>query len=391
MQEVKPFDSQRFFKVLDALRVPEILNRDFLFEIYDTVLEGLNEFGKTNLLSSLTTVNSLSVISYLINEHFYGMVGLSKEDIARFESDEKYKTKLASIVMDKYLTNEHLEYKEVSPNSRFYPPISTMKLYLNFILGMLTRFKKNNPYETLIVDMLNKAFSMGNCITDLLINGFETEAFSTWRTLHETECITAILFKYGKPVVERYLRHMTYAIAFRNGIGSKEKQDEIFVEIKANMHELDLKSKDMKRYIEYGWLMAVPNITSVENFKLNFRDGVERVAELSQYSSTYEMSSEIAHSSPLLIYSRKTFFNDLTLVNLYESFFRLEKIFFTVYTNAISEDEQKKYAAMRNVYYSQMAAIHQREKGRFILAAKKRGSKEENPSKTDTETKEADD
>ena len=100
MQEVKPFDSQRFFKVLDALRVPEILNRDFLFEIYDTVLEGLNEFGKTNLLSSLTTVNSLSVISYLINEHFYGMVGLSKEDIARFESDEKYKTKLASIVMD---------------------------------------------------------------------------------------------------------------------------------------------------------------------------------------------------------------------------------------------------------------------------------------------------
>lgn len=331
MQEAKPLDSVHFLKVLDALKVPQALNRDFLFEIYNDVLEGLNEFGKANLLSTFSTVNSLSVISYLINEHFYGMSPLPKETMIKFEADDGYKTKLASIVMDKYLTNEHLEYKEVSTNSKFYPPISTMKLYLNFILGMLTRFKKNNPYETLIVDMLNKAFSMGNCITDLLTSGFETEAFSTWRTLHETECMTAILFKYGKPVVERYLRHMTYAIAFRNGIGNKEKQDEIFVEIKANMHSMDLKSKDMKRYIEYGWLMAVPNIEKVENFKLNFRDGVERVAELSHYSSTYEMSSEIAHSSPLLIYSRKTFFNDLTLMNLYESFFRLENLLHGVY------------------------------------------------------------
>ncbi len=391
MQEAKPLDSTQFQKVLDVLKVPASLNRNFLFELYENIIEGLNEFGKINPMSTFSTINSLSVISYLINEHYYGMALLAKENLITYENDEIYKTKLASIVMDKYLTNEHLDYKEVSNNSKFYPPISTMKLYLNFILGMLTRFRKNNPYETLIVDMLNKAFSMGNCITDLLTNGFETEAFSTWRTLHETECMTAILFKYGKPVVERYLRHMTYAIAFRNGIGDIEKQDEIFVEIKANMRALDLKSKDMKRYIEYGWLMAVPNISSVENFKLNFRDGVERVAELSKYSSTYEMSSEIAHSSPLLIYSRKVFFNDLTLVNLYESFFRLEKIFFTVYTSSISEEEQKKYAAMRNVYFAQMIAIHQREKARFIAAAKKKPQNKENPSKTPIENKEADD
>ena len=57
------------------------------------------------------------------------------------------------------------------------------------------------------------------------------------------------------------------------------------------MKEHNLKSKDMKKYIEYGYLFGVPNITLNEDFKLNFRDGVERVAGLSQYSKMYETAS----------------------------------------------------------------------------------------------------
>jgi len=370
MIEIKTISEEDLNKALDAIKVPASIHRHFIYEIYEQITSGLNDFREANILASLNSVNPLSVIGYLVNEHYYGTVGQTEETITTLENDQKYVIRLASIVMDKYLTNEHLEYREVATNSRFYPPISTMKLYLNFVLGMLSRFKKNSPNETLIVDMLSKAFSMGQCITDLLINGFETEAFSTWRTLHETECIVSVISKYGHPVVERYLRHMTYGIAFRNGIPDKEKQDQIFVEIKGHMRELDLKSKDMKRYIEYGWLLAIPDVMKTEGFKFNFRDGVERVAELSSYSDTYEMSSEIAHSSPLLIYSRKKFFNDITLVNLYESFFRMEKIFFAVYTSSISDEERSKYLAMRNVYYTQMVAIHQREKAHLVAAAK---------------------
>ena len=76
-------------------------------------------------------------------------------------------------------------------------------------------------------------------------------------------------------------------------------------EIKEGMKDNDLKSKDMKRFIEYGWLSAIPDVKlgRIPDFKFNFRDGVERCANLRQYSKVYEMSSEIAHSSPLLIYS----------------------------------------------------------------------------------------
>ena len=52
--------------------------------------------------------------------------------------------------------------------------------------------------------------------------------------------------------------------------------------IKDNMRSMGLKSKDMKRYIEYGWLFAIPGIAESPEFKLNFRDGVERAASLTQ-------------------------------------------------------------------------------------------------------------
>lgn len=40
------------------------------------------------------------------------------------------------------------------------------------------------------------------------------------------------LFQYRKPVIDAYLRHITYGLAFRDILGSKEEQDEVFVEIK---------------------------------------------------------------------------------------------------------------------------------------------------------------
>ena len=94
---------------------------------------------------------------------------------------------LASICCDKYLTNEQLNYRSQIFLNKFNPQISTLSLYLNFTLTTLERIQvnKNDQISDLIKRMLLKAFSLSKCILDLLINGFETEAFSTWRTLHE--------------------------------------------------------------------------------------------------------------------------------------------------------------------------------------------------------------
>ena len=154
---------------------------------------------------------------------------------------------------------------------------------------------------------------------------------------------------------------MRYALAYRGAIPTVEETDAEFVKIKADMKALDLKSKDMKKFIEYGWLTAIDNYNKDPQFKFNFRDGVERLAELSNYSKIYEMASEIAHSSPLLIYSRSQYYYHLTILQLYESFFRLEKIFTELYLSHIDQEEAKRYMLMRNVYYSSLVVIHQNE------------------------------
>ena len=128
----------------------------------------------------------------------------------------------------------------------------------------------------------------------------------------------------------------------------------IFAEIKEKMKLVELKSKDMKKFIEYGWLYEIKNLfQNYPEFKPNFRKGVELVAGLNQYSSTYEMSSELAHSSPLLIYSNKQYFRSLTLINIYETFFRLEEML-TKFLKEHENFDSNAYFSMRNDYLPEM-------------------------------------
>ena len=194
----------------------------------------------------------------------------------------------------------------------------------------------------------------------MITGGYETEAFSSWRTLHECECTLLLLEKYGNPLINRYLIHMQYGIVFKKEDKDDERGNKIFSDMKEEMRELGLKSKDIKKYIEYGWLYEIPGIKEDENFKLNFRDGLERIAELSSYADRYEMSSEIIHSTPMLIYSNKQYFYYITMISTYESFFRLEKVFLNLFAKRVSEEQMKRYMNMRHVYYSQLVNIHKR-------------------------------
>ena len=361
---------EQFDQVLSGINYPTHLDWNFLYSVYSDCISSAKELVSNNSILENQPLNSISLILYICNEYVYYISAHPNINLEELNKNETYENSLASASLDKYFTNEHLSYKNKRITNRFYPPISTLSLYLNFIMGVLSRYRHNDPKQTLIIDIMSKGFSMAKCILELLTDGFETEAFSTWRTLHETECILSIIVKYGEPVVNRYLEHMHYALAFRGGIPSKEETDAVFVKIKDGMKSLDLKSKDMKRYIEYGWLSAIPDFEKIEGLKFNFRDGVERAANLSQYSKIYEMSSEIAHSSPLLIYSRKESFYLLSLVNVYESFFRLEKYFSQGYVNSITEDEKNRFLAMRQVYYPQLVAIHSIEQKNLMAISK---------------------
>jgi hypothetical protein len=381
---------ERFESLLNELHAPEGKGRDFLYTCYCDATDSSSNLKQRSALLANMPLNPVQLILYLLNEEQFYLIThpeVKEDDLAK---NENYEQLLVSLALDKYYTNEHLAYQSGSFASRFVPEISTMNLYLNFILGMLNRYKRGDPKETLVVDVMQKGFSMAKCIMDLLTNGFETEAFSTWRTLHENECILQVLVRYGQPVIDEYLKHLKYALAFRGALATKEETDKTFEEIKAGMHAVDLKSKDMKRYIEYGWLLGIPNVMSMEGFKFNFRDGVERCANLRDYAKVYEMSSEIAHSSALLIYSRKNYFYLITLLNLYESFFRLEKIFSSLYLSTAPEAERQQYLQMRKLYFGELMACYDILKQRFVTLTHS-GNKEELPPEKVGEEESSDD
>jgi hypothetical protein len=371
---------EQYHALLKDLGAGERQDEAFLYQCFLDAMDSSSSLKDQSPLIAHMPINPIQLTLYLLYEHQFYLDTHGERKLEDIEKDEGYEQFLISVVLDKYFTNEHLSYRSGSFATRFTPEISTVNLYLNFILGMLSRYKQGDPKETLVVDILQKGFSMAKCIVDLLTNGFETEAFSTWRTLHENECILQVIVKYGQPVIDEYLKHLRFALAFRGALATKEETDKTFEEIKAGMREVDLKSKDMKRYIEYGWLLGVPNVMQMEGFKFNFRDGVERCANLRDYAKVYEMSSEIAHSSPLLIYSRKNYFYLITMLNLYESFFRLEKIFSTIYLSTVPENDQKQYVAMRKLYFSELLACYDLEKKRF--ASLTSANKSEVPSES---------
>ena len=55
----------------------------------------------------------------------------------------------------------------------------------------------------------------------------------------------------------------------------------------------------------------------------------------------------------------------MTLLSLYESFFRLEKVFVSLFSKRVSKEQMAQYLEMQKVYYSQLVVIHKRELDTF--------------------------
>jgi len=366
-RQYSALDQQGFSNLLTMLGFGQNINAEYLYERYLEVLEVYDMIADQYPSYALQNLDNVRLILYLVNDYFYRLDGLENPD--ETSHNDAFIALLVNSVVDKYAADVHFKYDPKRMVTQFYPPISTINVFTNFILKKLELFKKQEPSKTLVIDMLNKSFSLVKAITTLLVNGFETEAFTTWRTMHELEATLIILTKYGPDVINGYLEHMHYADAF-NKILPTDQGDETFASIKEEMRKLGLKSKDTKRFIEYGWLRYVPDIDK-SNLKLNFRDGMEPIAGLQEYNKMYQMASEVNHSSPLLIYSRREYFAMITILNLYDSFFRLENVFRLAYFSLLSEQEKKHYDQVRSLYYLEMKKIQQKEVVRYNRNRKK--------------------
>jgi len=363
--KMEKINFEQFEKIIDSTGIKNELNVEYLFDVYNLSIEAIEELFNSGIIPKYQNVNVTELTYYILGEYLYTVIGRKKEELKEFFDNDEIKASMASVSSDKYVSLSAFNYKEDIIANKFTPPMSSLNLYSNFMLKILEGYQKKSPETTLIVDLLNKSLSIVRCILQLLMNGNETEALASWRTLHECECTLILLDRYQDKLIKEYLKHMEYGIAYRDGIEDKTKQDAIFEKMKEEMKALDLKSKDMKKYIEYGWLSSLDEVKNDETFKFNFRDGLEKVSGLSKYSDSYQLSSEILHCTPLLIYSNKKYFYFLTLIRTYESFFRLEKVFVNLFAPRVGKEGMTRYQGMRNIYYSQLANIYSRESTTF--------------------------
>ena len=370
INQQKPFEKEVFVKGIKELGLPSFFDTDLCYEVYLIANEGIDMLYQQNHNIGDRRIDQRQIVLYCAGEIIYSIDG--NPDNYKKIRNEDVLNQMGGVVADKYLSLSVFNHDEGKMTNRYLPPASSLDIYINFMLNIVNSYKKNDPRSTLITDLLNKSLSISRCILNLLVDGYETEAFATWRTLHECECTLILLDKYGEELMNRYLKHMQYGLAFNDSIEDKNKRDEIFFTMKEEMKQYDLKSKDIKKYIEYGWMYSIPEAKNDPSFKLNFRDGLEKIAGLGEYNQRYELSSEVIHSTPLLIYSRKQFFYYLTFLCLYESFFRLEKVFTSMFSQRVSEEQMQQYLGMRKLYYSQLVSIHQRESIKFKNISVKR-------------------
>lgn len=351
-----------FEKFLSPFNSGNRIDLHYLFEIYDSCYDGLLEISNSGQAGRYFQIFSNDIIFYLLGEYLYSTQGLNEEQLLEFNKNEKIKESIYNVVADKYLSLSVYNHNQNKLTNKYFPPISSIDLYINLLLNVVDNYPLKDNNNALLVDLLKKTISIARCIINLLCEGYDTEAFAMWRTLHECECVLMILDKYQKEVIPTYIKHMRYGIIFRIGEDDDENHQKIFNQMKEELHAAGFKSKDTKKFIEYGWLLSVPNYDKNENFKLNFRDGVETIAGLHEYSDVYMTSSEILHGTPLLIYSNKNYFHHQTLVCLYESFLRIESVFQSLFFVNISNEAKERYLNMKALYFAQLSSILKREK-----------------------------
>ena len=286
------------------------------------------------------------LILYLLYDYEYRLRGFSIEERIMKLDDEILFTKLTTVAVDKYGSESYFKFEENRLVNHFSMEISTLNVYVNFISLKLPQLQEPNETKRLYLDLLRDAFSIIRTVSELLVAGFEKEALSTWRSLHEVEA-TLILVQDDN-LLTHYGRHIIYNAAF-NKLLPQAQCDELFVEIKAKMKSFGLKSKDTRRFIEYGWISTHKDF-DLTNYKFNFRDGVQKLANLGYAREAYQSASEAAHSSPLLLFMNPQSFLTMTLTHLYKSFLNIEALFAAKYHESAPQTEVNFYEEVRNLY-----------------------------------------
>lgn len=297
--------------------------------------KGLTGFKKKVALSSM--------IDFCIGEYeFYKENGPKLKQ--KLNTDD-----LALKVANKYVSTRTAEVNGsytsgMKPYDHLISTLSTATMALESVNEPLAR---HDPNFSLINDIFETTFKKITGFCRMMVLGLYLDAYVSWRTIHESESTIYLLVNNGDKTKFSYVKHISYSNMYYTPSNFDDKvRDDVFEnQIKAEMNEHGLKSKDMKKFLEYGWLYDCKEYDMEKHpkFKLNFNDGVDELSGLrDQYNEFYRGTSEIAHSSSIFFYANEKNIKNVALMLTYESSYRIFMLYMQFMEEYFKRHENEK-------------------------------------------------
>lgn len=302
------------------LRLSRITGRNvdskFIQAMYARVKEQyIEELQKRKIrLRALDGARLDEIVSYIFYYHLFHTSHLPAELVKKVEADENYRTMLVRDVAVYIVINEHLNVEKISNTSEYSPEIAAYNMACSYSLYVLGSFKGEDRRMNGINNLFKKSMVTIKSVINLLAAGNSCDAVILWRHLHELECVLIVLCTKGEGLFFQYIKHMEY-FDMEGNPRAEELQQRLSEECKV------FGVKERNAFVNYGWLEYVDGFREGfgKEYRLNFKDGLQKIAGQSSRHAAYASASKILHPSAWVVTIRDDKFYKFTVFELFRS------------------------------------------------------------------------
>lgn len=288
----------------------------FIREMYERVKEQyLEELKRRKIrLRALDAARLDEIVSYLYYYHLFHTSHLPAGVVETVEKDERYRERLVRDVAVYIVINEHLNVEKISNTSVYSPEIAVYNMTCSYSLFVLGSFRGTDRRMNGINNLFKKAMVTIKSVINLLAAGNSCDAVILWRHLHELECVLIVLNTRSDDLFFQYIKHMEY-FDMENSPRAEELAARLSEECKA------FGVKERNAFINYGWMAHIEEFREGigKEYRLNFKDGLQKFAGQSARHAAYASASKILHPSAWVVTIRDDKFYKFTLFELYRS------------------------------------------------------------------------
>lgn len=236
--------------------------------------------------------SALQIIKYICGYHFAHTARLTNTARTEVANDEAYRSALVVNVTESLFILENIKTSAVRLVNEYNPVYCRFNILLDFLLGFGVKVRAQvaeHSYQT-VMKLFETAFLKLKGIMSLIAKGLEKEGVIVWRSLHELECVIAVLCRYGKAVIEEFESFDRF------GVPRDEMSEEVAAEYDEKIKAFGINIKnnnEVDHFENYGWICAVPDMTPTK-WNLNFRF-LEDLAGLGEKYKEYQVACDASH------------------------------------------------------------------------------------------------